>query len=181
MNNCSIINNQVFRNGTKIFENKNVSGDDFFLLAYSFLEISYPKFHRLDSSSKLAILTTSLIFEGSDEYDEEKTGIITVSRNGSEISDKVFHSSLNSKNRSRNPSKFSYTLPSIPMGEICIRLGIRGENLNLIVSRLSRRIKSALIREFISAGMDRVIFVELNYSGSEFRCDASLYTKNSKF
>jgi hypothetical protein len=91
--------------------------------AYLELEISYPKFHKMDNLSKLGILATDLLFR--DRILPENTALI-FSNYSSSLGTDIMHQSA--INETVSPSVFVYTLPNVVMGEICIKYKINGEN-----------------------------------------------------
>lgn len=95
----------------------------FLKIAYQNLEISYPKFHKMDVLSKLGILATDLLFR--DQIIPENTALLFSNYNSSLGTDESHQSSVD---QTVSPSVFVYTLPNVVMGEICIKNKIYGEN-----------------------------------------------------
>lgn len=125
---CILSNHVVYKNETTIFENKNASPAEFLLSVYRHFEISYPKFYKMDSLSKLGWLTTEILLKDSfhaGKYEPEETGIILANTSSSLDTDIKYYDTVK---EIPSPALFVYTLPNIVIGEICIRHNFKGEN-----------------------------------------------------
>ena len=143
---CCISDGIVSKNGIKVFENPDVDLHSFLLSVYQYLEISYPKFYKMDNLSKLGWLTTEILLTNNynnDNYQPEETGVILANASSSLDNDVKYFSSVNDV---PSPSLFVYTLPNIVIGEICIRNNFKGEhalfiqdvfNVDFIVKQVS--------------------------------------------
>ena len=94
-------------------------------------QISYPKFYKMDSLSKLGFLTSERLFKECDvleKYPKEEIGVIIFNSSASLDTDLAYQQTIEDKaNYFPSPSVFVYTLPNILVGEICIRHKINGE------------------------------------------------------
>ena len=126
----SIKNGKAFRNEELIFQNSGDSDFGFFSKElYNFLGISYSKFFKMDSLSKLAFLSAEILLHNQELSQKEKTGIFMVNSSSSLDTDrKYFETMKNPGNYFPSPALFVYTLPNIMMGELSIRHKITGEN-----------------------------------------------------
>lgn len=102
--------------------------DDMLRTIYQTLDLSYPKFHKMDTASKLALLAVEpLVAEarqrGADI--QERLGLLGLSNSGSNAVD-AEHWSTFVHTGTASPALFVYTLPNIGLGEITIRHGIHG-------------------------------------------------------
>lgn len=140
MNSCEICNHRIRFNEKNIFEAEpSLKLNDFLLKAYKELDIKYPKFHKMDSVSKLGILTASLLFrEKNTKHEPISTGIVISSNSGCYITDENYIKAVQEDPETSYPALFTYTLPSIVMGEICIKENIQGENLYVLSDSFDR-------------------------------------------
>ncbi len=129
-----ILKNNIFKDGKIAFEYSGENTSDFLRAIYKYLEISYPKFYKMDNLSKLGFLASELLLKGkklAENYLPEEIGICLSNNNSSLDADiKYFQSTQDIA----SPSLFLYTLPNIVIGEICIRNKIQGENSFFISS-----------------------------------------------
>ena len=129
---CVLKNNTLNLNNEFILNETSDLASDFVKQLYRSLNISYNKFFKMDSLSRLAFVCTELILQKrklNEEYSAEEIGVILANQSSSLHTDLAYFESI--KNKSEyfpNPSLFVYTLPNIMIGEICIRHGIKGEN-----------------------------------------------------
>lgn len=160
MNNCEISNNTVRLNGKIIFNIESaIRLNDFLFNVYNKFNINYPKFHKMDSVSKLGVLTASLLFKTNNtNHNPLKTGIIISSASGCYMTDLNYINALKEDPESTFPALFTYTLPSIVIGEICIKQDIQGENLYLISNSLESRFLKQLATIMINEkGMEKCL------------------------
>lgn len=119
-------------NGSIVLRNETTDPADFLKSSYRQLNISYPKFFKMDNLCKLAFLTTEILlkdFNLLSRYPSEKTGMIILNSSSSLETDEKHQESISDRNNYfPSPSVFVYTLPNIMTGEIAIRHKIKGEN-----------------------------------------------------
>src|ERR1041385_2908045 len=121
---CRIRNNKILKDGEVVFEDQMGSLDDFMEKAYS-AGNSYPKFYKMDRLAKLGFLASELLLKGVN-FAPASTAVVLSNANSSLDTDiKYWQSAKNQP----SPALFVYTLPNIVGGEICIRHGIKGENI----------------------------------------------------
>ena len=196
---CLIRNNQVVtddkvENVTEIFS--TFAG--FLKALYKKEQISYPKFYKMDSLSKLGFLTSEKVLKEShvlDHYRNEEIGIIIFNSSASLETDIEYQKTIQDKsNYFPSPSVFVYTLPNIVIGEICIRHQIKGENVFFITEKFdaglilnnvaclmeSGRIKACLCGwiDVLEDNYESVLFVIEN--GSSVAVDEDQAAKGSK-
>jgi hypothetical protein len=125
---CIIERGTVFKDGSMLFENKEVDLAEFLLSVYQHFQLNYPKFYKMDNLSKLGWLASEVLLKDSfqkDQYQPEVVGLVLANRNSSLDNDfKYFESAK----EIASPSLFVYTLPNIVIGEICIRNNFKGEH-----------------------------------------------------
>jgi len=143
---CLIKDNNIILNGNNVFSNDHsVLPHDFFKSAFKSLEISYPKFFKMDKLSKLCFLTAEFLLKDRfnfKDYQENKKSVVIQNASSSLDTDYDYYESIRDKSSYfPNPSTFVYTLPNIMIGELCIRHSMKGENILLI----SRDFKAELL------------------------------------
>jgi hypothetical protein len=126
------INKQsLIKNGEEILVAKAPSSADFLKIIYKNLELSYPKFYKMDLLSKAALLVSEYLFQ--DQKIDRNSSVIFSNNSASLNTDLDYQRSIQSLNHFvPSPAVFVYTLPNIAIGEICIKHGIQGENIFLV-------------------------------------------------
>ncbi len=124
-----IATNCLWHNGKLISKiDKTNSSNTFFEEVYKSLNISYPKFFKMDGLSKLGILCAELILKDENInqlFPKETTAIVLSNKNSSLQTDVAYSKTINDF---PSPSLFVYTLSNIVTGEIAIKHKITGEN-----------------------------------------------------
>lgn len=125
----SIRHGQFLLNGTALPD--WVEAADSAENAYRKLEMSYPKFFKMDMLCKWAIIGAELLLKTNEQYryegmDKMKIAVVMMTGNGCIDVDKKY---LASAKTVASPALFVYTLPNIMLGEICIKHGFKGEQL----------------------------------------------------
>jgi len=118
-----IKNGRISNSKNEIFDSAEKNLDVFLKSVYDFLELKYPKFHKMDGLSKLGILGTEILFR---EHEISKDTALILSNNSSSLeTDRQFQESVSSF---ASPALFVYTLPNIVLGEISIKFKLQSEN-----------------------------------------------------
>jgi len=131
---CSIGNHVICKNEKLLYENREASLQEFFLLAYRNFELNYPRFHKMDNLSKLGWLATEILLKDSlpsGKYAPADVGIVFSNSSASLDTDIKYYETTKEM---ASPALFVYTLPNIVIGEICIRHQFKGENAFFIFS-----------------------------------------------
>jgi hypothetical protein len=119
-------------NGSIVIKNDADDPADFLKSSFRQLNISYPKFFKMDNLCKLAFLSAEILLKDSDllsKYPSEEIGMIILNSSSSLETDLKHQDSITDReNYFPSPSIFVYTLPNIMTGEIAIRHKIKGEN-----------------------------------------------------
>lgn len=153
---CCIHDNKVIVNNRLTFYQENISKfADFAKSAFKQAQISYPKFYKMDSISKLGFLATELMLQEKTiaSYPPEKVGVVLSNASSSLDTDMAHQETI--KDRSGyfpSPSVFVYTLPNIVIGEVCIRHKIKGENAFLISESLDAELICNYVNELFDNG-----------------------------
>jgi hypothetical protein len=133
---CRIRKNSIYRDGQLMYLAGQEPFNQFSETAYRHFNISYPKFHKMDSLSKLGLLAADTLLDnnGLDKILlPAKTGVILSNKSSSLDTDIKYFNMV--KTGVASPAVFVYSLPNIVIGEICIRNGIKGENTFFISGR----------------------------------------------
>ena len=128
---CWIKNGKIIFNDEILFENKDTDFHSFSKSIFKFLEISYPKFFKMDSLSKLAFLASEIILSKLENEDKNKNNLALIFANHSScLSTDIKHkqSIANPYEYFPSPAVFVYTLPNICLGEISIRHQLHTES-----------------------------------------------------
>ena len=140
---CTIKDNKVWLNESLVFEgNPNDTAAVFFNQLYKHLQISYPKFFKMDLLSKLGFLASEILIKNTPDFisqDKDKIALLFSNRSSSLESDESHAASIADKqNYFPSPSIFVYTLPNIGMGEIAIRHKLTGENAFFVSEKFDK-------------------------------------------
>jgi hypothetical protein len=134
---CTITPEKVYLNGQNLFDiDFDGSPEKSLVQTYHKLELAYPKFFKMDSLSRLAVLAAQCVLkdtEISSKTDNDDVAVVLANASSSLVTDVNYqHTISDSHNYFPSPSLFVYTLPNIAIGEICIRHKIYGSNIFFI-------------------------------------------------
>jgi hypothetical protein len=175
---CLITRNKASKDGQLVFEQPG-SPDEFLNALYGHLDISYPKFHKMDQLCKLGLLATELLLRNTGHagrYEETETGLVLSNANASLDVDLKYAKTIQT---GASPSLFVYTLPNIVIGEIAIRWHFKGENAffvfkqfdgNFIVKYVSTLFENKLLKNCICGWVD---FLKEEYRALLFLVETS--------
>jgi hypothetical protein len=131
---CIVRGNAILLNGKIIYqqEDKSSSLEEFLTAVYRRWEINYPKFHKMDSLSKLAFIAAEKLMDMKG-INPQDLAIVLSNKSSSIISDIAYQKSIqDADNYFPSPAVFVYTLANIMVGELCIKHKITGENIVFI-------------------------------------------------
>ncbi|MBL1221267.1 3-oxoacyl-ACP synthase [Chryseobacterium sp. L7] len=153
---CIIEQSKITVNGDLVFESQNQIFHEFAKEAYKGLALSYPKFHKMDSLSKLAFLAAEMILK---EEDHSRTAVVFANRSSSLDTDFKYQESINSQeNYFPSPAVFVYTLPNICVGEISIRHKMQTENAFFVLDELDEEFLNNYAEQILLSGKaDKVL------------------------
>jgi hypothetical protein len=126
-NSCLISDNKIFKNSEPIFDHYGTA-EEFFDFTYKYLNVTYPKFHKMDQLCKLGFLAAEILLKDSGhekKYSDTETGLVLSNRHASLDVDLKYAKTIKT---GASPALFVYTLPNIVIGEISIRHRFKGEN-----------------------------------------------------
>lgn len=134
---CTIENSTITVNGNIIFESRDTTFQEFAKEAYKSLDMNYPKFHKMDSLSKLAFLSAEMLLK---DRDNNGTALVFANKSSSLDTDFKYQDSINSENNYfPSPAVFVYTLPNICVGEISIRHQMQTENAFFVLDEFDEK------------------------------------------
>ena len=168
INNDCIWHNKILIHKT----DKAGSYMDFLDESYKSLNVSYPKFFKMDALSKLGVLCAELILRDENIkpfYTKEKTAIVLSNKSSSLNTDRAYSRTMGSF---PSPALFVYTLPNIVIGEIAIKHKITGENAFFIEPMFNAQLLHNYT-ELLLRDADAVICGWL--STDEDNCEGFLY------
>ena len=159
---CTIEHSKITVDGNIIFESQNETFQEFAKEAYKNLDLSYPKFHKMDNLSKLAFLSAEMILK---DEDHSRTAIVFANRSSSLDTDFKYQESINdSDNYYPSPAVFVYTLPNICVGEISIKHKMQTENAFFVLDEFDENFLNDYSEQILRSGKaDKVLcgWVEL--------------------
>lgn len=133
LTNCCLIDKQqVFINSKLMYQKSIIPENEFLVELFKNLNLTYPKFYKMDNLAKLAFLCTEYLLAHCNHNDEtvpSQTAIILQNSSSSLDVDTRFQETVKTF---PSPSLFVYTLPNVMEGELCIRHHLTGEHLILI-------------------------------------------------
>jgi hypothetical protein len=126
-----IENKELWLNDALLFKSDEEKVGKVFKSIYKFLELKYPKYHKMDKLCKLGFLSSEALlknFKISETYSEDEVAVVLANSNSTINIDSEYYDSIKDKdNYFPSPALFVYTLPNIVVGEIAIRNTFRGE------------------------------------------------------
>ena len=147
---CCITGKTVYKNGTMLFKDEgSIAATDFFLSAYKYFHIDYPKFYKMDNLCKLGFLAVELLLKDrriAAEYNSESIGVVFSNASSSLDADLHYFESV--KNIP-SPAQFAYTLPNIVIGEVSIRHQCKGENAFFVSDRFDADFMQFYVQDII--------------------------------
>lgn len=126
---CSIKDGVVILDGKELFQDTtSVDFSEFIKKVYKHFELNYPKFYKMDSLSKLATATSSILLDSLENSDPEMALLLSNKSSCIDI-DRVHQATISQGEDSyASPANFVYTLPNIALGEISIKYKLKSEN-----------------------------------------------------
>lgn len=132
---CKINNDSISLNGKIMFKNED-KDESLTRSIYKFMDLSYPKFYKMDILSKYGFLASEMLISNQETlktYEDDAVVLIFANSNSSTLTDLKYQETIASEKPSPSPSLFVYTLPNILLGEIAIRNKWYGENMFFVL------------------------------------------------
>ena len=147
---CTLENSKIAVDGNVVFESETHSFPEFAKEAYKSLELNYPKFHKMDSLSKLAFLAAEMILQNGDH---SRTALVLANTSSSLDTDFKYQESINSQeNYFPSPAVFVYTLPNICVGEISIKHKMQTENAFFVLDEFDENFLNNYSEQILRSG-----------------------------
>lgn len=142
----------------------------------------YPKYHKMDSLSRLAFLATELLLSRSDVPQDSGRATILFNRTSSVVADRCHLGSIAKPGEFYpSPSVFLGTLPNMATGEIAIRHGYTGETSLYITDFRDEALMKKVVGSSFSLGGFRSLicgFVDCD-RGDSFEADLKILVRNN--
>ena len=176
--------NQVLLNTQLLFkQNQPKSLTSFLSELYQFSELSYPKYHKMDSLCKLGFLAAEFLIQNSkltQQFPFDKIGIVLSNAASSLDTDRQHQLSINDKAAYfPSPAVFVYTLPNIVIGEIAIRHKITGENIFLVSEKFDSDLLVNYTQSLFSDNTEAVLAGWIEVDGDEHEAFLFILEKNN--
>ncbi|MDK7374635.1 3-oxoacyl-ACP synthase [Weeksella virosa] len=164
-----ILPNRIRQNDQIVFDKEDIGTfADFSKEIYKMLEISYPKFYKMDELSKIAILASEMIFIQNDSQD---TALLFCNRTASLYTDSKHQKSISDQeNYFPSPSVFVYTLPNVCVGEVSIRYQLQTESAFFVAEEMPFTLLENQTKYLLKTGKARQVlcawieYYQENYS-----------------
>lgn len=150
---CELIPGRVIIN-SKTSRYSASSTDTFLKDLYQSTGISYPKFFKMDALSKLAFITSELVFQSlPSEISNSDIALVFANRSSSLDTDlKHLNSIADPSNYYPSPAVFVYTLPNICLGEIAIRHQLKSENTFFVFDKFNSEFMTQYTQTLLESG-----------------------------
>lgn len=151
---ASIQQGTVKSGSTVFFESDSADFSEFSKTLYKKMNLSYPKFFKMDKLCKLAFLNAEIILgKNSAETTENEIAIVLSNAASSLDTDRVHqHSISDREDYFPSPAVFVYTLPNICIGEISIRHNLQTESAFFIQEQYDTACMIHYCEYLLSAG-----------------------------
>nr|WP_299439570.1 3-oxoacyl-ACP synthase [uncultured Aquimarina sp.] len=150
---CSIKEKKVFKNGNQLYvDSESDNLKDFAKGIYKYLELKYPKFHKMDELCKLGFLASEVLIKDMKEVDQD-TALVLSNKSSSLDTDRKHQESIQDREDFYpSPAVFVYTLPNIIMGEISIKNKLKSENAFFVTESFDAEFVSRYSEILINTG-----------------------------
>lgn len=145
-----ITDQQLYHCDQKVVEDVNGTLKSLLKKCYKTLEISYPKFHKMDALSKLGFIAVEILkFE--NEFPSD-TALVFQNSESSLHTDVQHQQTIQNKEAYfPSPAVFVYTLPNIVMGELSIRNQLQSENTFFIHEKFNAKYLTDYVQELFDS------------------------------
>ncbi|MBE6209964.1 MAG: 3-oxoacyl-ACP synthase [Rikenellaceae bacterium] len=172
-----LTNHEVVVNGRK--EPFEATGSALLTEIYKQRVGDYPKFYKMDTLSRLALVATELLVQQQEESSEE-CSIVLFNSSSSIVADRKHIASIQDEaNFYPSPSLFLYTLPNIALGEVAIKHRCIGETSLYILERRNEQTMRLAIESIMAqSNIARMITGWINCDDEDnFEADIQIITK----
>ncbi|MDR6301671.1 hypothetical protein [Mesonia maritima] len=145
-----ITDQQLYHRDKKVVEEVNGTLKSLLKKSYKSLEISYPKFHKMDSLSKLGFIAVEFL-KLEQEFPSD-TALVFQNSESSLHTDYQHQQTIQNKEAYfPSPAVFVYTLPNIVMGELAIRHQLQSENTFFIQEKFNAEYLTDYVQELFNS------------------------------
>ena len=124
--------------------------------AYKHLQLSYPKFHKMDLLCKAGLLAAETAIKDHsflEGKDLSRVAIVLANHASSLETDRQHQRSISDKtNYFPSPAVFVYTLPNIVIGELSIKYKITGENAFFVCEQFDGELLHTYTETLLKSG-----------------------------
>lgn len=171
---CRLSGHRVEVDGACVWESSTaLSVHDFAKEAFQQLQITYPKFYKMDSLSKLAFLGAEYILQGEET---EGLALVLANRSGSLDTDILHQASIaDMDNFYPRPATFVYTLANICAGEIAIRHALQTEQAFFVTQDFPKETMMTYVDYLLQSGKATgVLYGWVELLGEDYEVDLCL-------
>lgn len=150
---------------------------------YRNMNLSYPKFFKMDDLCKWSFLGAEMLLGESEnrlykDMEPDGISIVLATSSGCLQVDKKYAETMTTI---PSPGLFVYTLPNIMLGELSIRHGFKGEQLCLVQARMNEEeLRLAAEDLVLNRGMQAVLYGWADVTGGKPEIHFWWLSKNSK-
>jgi hypothetical protein len=178
MKSCRITKQSIFVDGKLFLSTKEEA--QFLTSFYHTLELNYPKFHKMDSLSKAAILALEVLRTEKDPFQnctDDNIAFIIANQSASSETDEKFIQSY-SEMGNPSPSLFVYTLPNILIGEIAIKHKWYGENTFFVQDSFDANLFVEQAKMYLNNGNETCLCAWIDSKKENLDCFMFTLNKN---
>ncbi len=133
---CEIANGTVRVNGEQVFESQSQDFVTFISEVYRAQNLMYPKFFKMDTLCKLALVGSSIILDHIESPSEKDIALIFANNSSCIDIDRIHQNTIaDPTNFFPSPANFVYTLPNIAIGEVSIKYQLKSESAFFILEQ----------------------------------------------
>jgi len=173
----------ILVNGEKDFTSSEQDFKTFIKEAYRNYDLKYPKFFKMDSLCKLAVIGAEIVIENSDlaEISNDRIGIVLMNRASSLETDREHQHTIDDReNYFPSPATFVYTLANIMAGEIAIRHEFQGENMCFVLSEFDVDLMHQYVSNLFESGkIDACLCGWVDFDDSNYESVQYIVGENS--
>lgn len=168
--------NHIRLKGNQFFDGVKITEFQELKELYKSLSIDYPKFHKMDKLSQMAMIMThslSLL-----EPLEKDTLLLFANSISSFNTDVKHQQSIQPEAYFPSPANFVYTLPNISLGEIAIKYQLKNENLFLVCNQFSSTLFTKHTSIYFNEGAETALCLWIDDHDNDLDGFAFLLKKN---
>lgn len=172
---CNIFNGMVLLNGAQVFHAHCDDFVSFISEAYRAQKVAYPKFFKMDSLSKLALVGASIILDQIDAPSEKDIALVFANSSSCIDIDRIHQNTINDPdNFFPSPANFVYTLPNISIGEVSIKYQLKTESAFFICEQYDPEFLMLVAETLLEQNQAKYVLIawievnKLDYEGKFF-------------